>query len=91
MIVLEIILNHKAVMSTTVVRLLHFLYLSMLIIFDFLASYLDCNISEACSVTCGGGKHQCERTCINGNVGDVGCELENQFKIEDCNIQECRT
>ena len=41
-----------------------------------------------CSLTCGGGSKTQTRTCINGNVGDVGCQgSENQ--VLSCNEQDC--
>ena len=41
-----------------------------------------------CSVTCGGGSKTQTRTCINGNVGDVGCEGSENQDVS-CNDQDC--
>ena len=41
-----------------------------------------------CSVTCGGGSKTQTRTCINGNVGDVGCEGSENQELS-CNDQDC--
>lgn len=37
-----------------------------------------------CSLSCGGGVSMRTRICINGIVGDVGCE-ENDSQIISCN------
>ena len=62
-------------------------------IFEYLliAITIDCtNMIAECSVTCGGGSHQCERTCENGIFGDIGCATEDQIKLETCNEHACR-
>ena len=43
----------------------------------------DCDVG-ACSVTCGPGTSTCERTCVNGIFGDVGCPYDQQTKTEEC-------
>ena len=45
---------------------------------------------EECTVSCGGGTRQCEKFCQNGNLGDIGCEVDNSTIVEECNVQPCR-
>ena len=49
---------------------------------------IDCEISEECSKTCGGGVKTCARTCLNGSFGN-GCDPALEFKSENCNQQKC--
>ena len=51
---------------------------------------VDCNDFTDCSFTCGGGISQCQRSCQNGNFGDVGCATDEEFNIVTCNDQDCR-
>merc|ERR1712098_370314 len=48
----------------------------------------QCDITEPCSVTCGGGTKQCRNTCLNGEFGN-GCDINLEFTIEECNQQPC--
>ena len=41
-----------------------------------------------CPVTCGWGKMIQKRSCLGGNVGDVGCE-GNETREVTCNTQNC--
>ncbi|CAK8695093.1 unnamed protein product [Clavelina lepadiformis] len=43
-----------------------------------------------CSVTCGGGTRHSTRECLNGVVGDVGCQGSKR-RNDQCNSQKCPT
>ncbi|CAK8676046.1 unnamed protein product [Clavelina lepadiformis] len=43
-----------------------------------------------CSLSCGSGKRTHSRQCIDGEVGNVGCE-GNDFEEQDCNTKNCST
>lgn len=49
----------------------------------------DCEFTEPCSVTCGGGIKRCERSCMNGAFGEDGCPENQRIKSEVCNLQPC--
>ena len=49
---------------------------------------IDCQITEECSKTCGGGERTCKRTCKNGDFGN-GCDPAEEFKSENCNENDC--
>ena len=49
---------------------------------------VDCT-PGACTKTCGGGEQVCERSCENGNWGQIGCEIEKQIRMDTCNEQRC--
>ena len=51
---------------------------------------IDCEISEECSATCGGGVKTCTRTCLNGEFGN-GCDANLEIKSESCNENACPT
>ena len=57
---------------------------------EYKAMMIDCALPDECSVSCGGGTRQCQRTCQHGTFGDVGCPSEEEFKTEVCSEQPCR-
>ena len=51
---------------------------------------MDCSDYSTCSVSCGSGTQTCQRTCENGNFGDIGCPQDQQVNTQSCNPQQCR-
>ena len=49
----------------------------------------DCYSFDDCSKTCGGGTQSCTKTCVDGNVGDVGCASGDVLKEQTCNNHAC--
>ena len=49
----------------------------------------ECSDFGNCSATCGGGTKTCANSCLNGNIGDDGCPIEQAESSETCNVQDC--
>ena len=81
--------DENGVITFTFIRRAWHVAISALSMCEMVPRYEECTITEECSAPCGGGTRQCARTCLYGTVGDTDCETENEFKSEDCNVQEC--
>ena len=44
---------------------------------------------DDCSMTCGGGSQTRTRTCLNGEPGDIGCDVGATDDVSSCNQQAC--
>nr|XP_018669341.1 SCO-spondin-like [Ciona intestinalis] len=44
-----------------------------------------------CDANCGAGERMRSRPCLNGNIGDVGCEASGANATEPCNTDDCPT
>ena len=40
-----------------------------------------------CSVSCGGGSQQRVRSCLNGDVGEIGCHEGETTENQTCNTK----
>ena len=44
---------------------------------------------SGCDATCGGGATSRSRTCENGVVGDIGCDIGDASETAVCENQDC--
>ena len=42
-----------------------------------------------CDVTCGGGATSRSRNCLNGDVGEIGCDIGETYETAICESQDC--
>uniref|UniRef100_UPI00193A61B8 uncharacterized protein LOC120335429 n=1 Tax=Styela clava TaxID=7725 RepID=UPI00193A61B8 len=54
------------------------------------AFWSEWGIFSSCSVSCGGGTRQQTRRCVNGKIGDTGCEGRDS-RVSECNDRICPT
>ena len=52
--------------------------------------YEECNNFSQCSVSCGGGTQTCSRRCVGGQVGEEGCDAQNEIRSQQCNQEQCK-
>lgn len=55
-----------------------------------LAYLAGCGNYNACSRSCGGGVQFCNKSCVNGQFGDVGCDESQKVQTQQCNEQPCK-
>lgn len=48
------------------------------------AEWAEWEALSPCSVSCGGGFRTTKRNCLNGSIGDEGCNINDYMKIQAC-------
>ena len=64
-------------------------YNQNVLVTTFSARFGSCDDFGSCSATCGSGVKKCQKKCIGGNIGDEGCAVDHQFRVESCNNNQC--